>query len=135
MVQLPTELSFFSELLGRRRREQERLLTEQFSPIAIARLDAMFETPIPVPALADIPAAVAVEANGQALSVHRDRVSSKKAAKASRPMKACPDCLESVVKTSRSCPFCRYDFVLAVSGWSAEGRLTDESDARVAVAG
>ena len=134
MVQLPTDLSFFSRLVSRRRREQERLLTEQQGPVAIARLAAMFETPIPVPTLADLPAAAAVAANGQALSQHRDRVSSSKA-KSSRPMKACPDCLESVVKTSRSCPFCRYDFVLAVSGWSAEGRLTDESDARVAVAG
>src|SRR6188474_2420112 len=102
MVQLPADLSFFSRLVSRRRREQERLLTEQQGSVAIARLDAMFETPILVPAIADIPAAVAVNANAQALSAHHDRAPSRKAAKASRPMKACPDCLESVVKTSRS---------------------------------
>ena len=65
-------------------------------------------------------APAAVEPTSQVRSLKRARVSSRKA-KASPAQKTCPDCLETVLKTARSCVFCRYDFVLAESAWPLNG--------------
>ena len=113
--QLPKELSFVSEIVGRRRREQERLLTERLGPAAIARLDAMFDTRVDASIPAPRPTAVAVETTGQ-VPLLSDPVPSAKV-KSPRGMKVCPDCLESVLRAARSCVYCRYEFELAVSAW------------------
>ena len=102
------------------RREQERLRIEQEEQIAMARLAVMFETRVEVPALAALSAPAAVEPTSQVRSLKRARVSSRKA-KASPAQKTCPDCLETVLKTARSCVYCRYDFVLAESAWPLNG--------------
>ena len=102
------------------RREQERLRVEQEEQVAIARLAVMFETRVDVPALAALPAPASVEPTSQVRSLKRARVSSRKA-KASPAQKTCPDCLETVLKTARSCVYCRYDFVLAESAWPLNG--------------
>jgi hypothetical protein len=102
------------------RREQERLRVEQEEHAALARFAAMFETRVEVPALAALPAPAAVEPIGHVRSLKRARVSSRKA-KASPAEKTCPDCLETVLKTARSCVYCRYDFVLAESAWPLTG--------------
>ena len=106
-------LPFVSQVLTRRRHEQERLLTEQQTAVAIARLEAMFETPVAVSAL---PAVVVEEIAAELVPVRREPIASRRA-KASRPMKVCPDCLETIVETAHSCPFCLYDFDHAVSAW------------------
>ena len=108
-------LPFVSQVLTRRRHEQERLLTEQQTAVAIARLEAMFETPVAVPAL-PAPAVVVEEIAAELVPVRREPIASRRA-KASRPMKICPDCVETIVETARSCPFCLYDFDHAVSAW------------------
>jgi len=116
--QLSDGLPFVSQVLTRRRHDQERLLTEQQTAVAIARLESMFETHIPVPAL-PAPAAAVEEIAAELVPVRRDPIASRMA-KASRPMKVCPDCLETIVETAHSCPFCLYDFDHAVSAWPVE---------------
>ena len=117
-VQLPPGLPIVGDILARRRRDQERLLTEQQSAVATARLAAMFEAPIPMRTLPALPAPIVAETTDQALPVRRERFAPRKA-KSSVPMKVCPDCVETIVETARSCPYCLYDFDRAESAWPA----------------
>ena len=120
---LATVVSFPSELVGRRRREQERLLTEQQGPAAIARFEAMFDVRVsesipPPPATA-----VAVVTEAPVPLLQRGAISARRG-KASPGMKVCPDCLETVLKMAPLCVYCRYDFERAVSAWPLHGIAT-----------
>ena len=120
IYRLRMALSSLGRMISPALREQERLRIEQEGHVAITRLTAMFGTRVDVPALAALPATPAVEPTSQVRSLKRARVSSRKA-KASPAQKTCPDCLETVLKTARSCVYCRYDFVLGESAWPLTG--------------
>jgi hypothetical protein len=101
-------------------REQERLRIEEEGHTALARFAAMFETRVPVPALPVLPAPLAVEPAREPRSLRRGAASSRKA-KPSAAQKTCPDCLETVLKTARSCVHCRHDFERGASAWPVNG--------------
>ena len=54
-------ISLVSRFVGSERRERERRVAEQEEQAAIARLVAMFETPVPLFVVPDRPIAVPVE--------------------------------------------------------------------------
>ena len=102
------------------RREQERLRVEQEEQVAMARLAAMFETRIEVPALAALGAPPAHGADQPgSFAEARPRVVQKGQGD------ACAKDLSGLSrdgpKTARSCVYCRYDFVLAESAWPLNG--------------
>jgi len=113
IVRLPTGPSLVSRIVAPYRHEQERLLTEQEGPAAIARFEAMFEARV-APFIPPPPVAVAVETSSLVPSL---RTVPSRRGNASAGAKVCPDCLQSVLKSARSCAFCRYDFELAESAW------------------
>jgi hypothetical protein len=117
---LATDVSFLSELVGRRRREQERLLTEEQGPAAIARFEAMFDARVSASSLPLPVTAVAVVADAPVPLLRRGAISTRRG-KASPGMKVCPDCLETVLQTAPMCVYCRYDFERAVSAWPMTG--------------
>ena len=117
---LPTDVSFLFELVGRRRREQERALAEAQGPAAIARFEAMFDARVSASVPPPPPTAVAVATNGPVPLRHRGPISARRG-KPSAGMKTCPDCLETVLETASLCVYCRYDFEHAVSAWPLTG--------------